>query len=171
MDQLKGMFPDYDEEILRSMIFQTKGHLERTIELLLEMEPPKPSKTVKNTSSDKSSGIGPSHNLPDDFLMYRSQNSQISTSVPKSTNNQVVQKPIENSSPTMRREPSFESKQPTTSQPSTFGMLSDCRSPLSLISRRKSEIQGISRKVWWGGKNVNKSTTVYVLVNWRCRFR
>ena len=82
MSTLSTMFPSFDESTLKSVLYETNGHLERTIEILLQMVDDIPSSSSSTPpiqpsliSDDRSSSqnqhrstVG--HNLPDDFLRY-----------------------------------------------------------------------------------------------------
>ncbi|KAL9647856.1 hypothetical protein ABK040_008129 [Willaertia magna] len=80
METLSSMFPDYPQETLKSVLYETNGHMERTIECLLQMGPPPSStnnyQTSSNNNNNRSASStttkGPSvrHNLPADFLRY-----------------------------------------------------------------------------------------------------
>ncbi|EFC48381.1 hypothetical protein NAEGRDRAFT_78535 [Naegleria gruberi] len=86
MVTLTTMFPSFDEETIKGVLYQTNGHMERTIEVLLTMvdegdtgattnQPPMVSTTNTNTVNNQS-GPPPSsgnivrHTLDEDFLRY-----------------------------------------------------------------------------------------------------
>ncbi|KAG2383527.1 hypothetical protein C9374_004198 [Naegleria lovaniensis] len=93
MSTLTSMFPSFDEGTIKSVLYQTNGHMERTIELLLGMVPeggdeiPRGANTTthqqqsslanqqqqpSNNTSSSSSTI--QHTLDDNFLRYSNLN-------------------------------------------------------------------------------------------------
>lgn len=120
MDQLKIMFPNFDEEVLKAMIFQTKGHFERTVEILLQIDSQNPKKQNNTSNIVNKIETKPTlkHNLPDDFLMYR----------PTSVNSQerTFQQPKkETTHSTQQHQQSQQNLQQTPVQQTTFEYLSE----------------------------------------------
>lgn len=119
MDQLKYMFPDFDEEVLRAMIFQTKGHFERTVEILLQMDSQKP--TTNNSSQIVQKTTSLKHNLPDDFLMYRPS----TTSQEKPIVHQPQLQPQQQPKKEVLKDPNYKISSTESKQPTTFEYLSE----------------------------------------------
>lgn len=78
METLSNMFPDIDPSICKDTLYKTNGHMERTIEILLQMQermiPPR--RVSNNVPSQQKLYHGvplPNHTLPDDFLCYRNE--------------------------------------------------------------------------------------------------
>lgn len=63
------MFPTYDPEVIKSVLYKTKGHMERTIELLLllEQEQQMAFSTAPTVVTNENQIA---HNLASDFLRY-----------------------------------------------------------------------------------------------------
>ncbi|KAF0972024.1 hypothetical protein FDP41_009720 [Naegleria fowleri] len=85
MNTLTNMFPSFDEGTIKSVLYQTNGHMERTIELLLGMVPEGGDEMGANQSRTMSSSANqqqPSqntsttiqHTLDDNFLRYSNLN-------------------------------------------------------------------------------------------------
>lgn len=86
MGTLSTMFPTFDEETIKGVLYQTNGHMERTIEILLSLtgeespseqsttEPPLTSTTTTTqqnpTTTNTHSSNRSRHTLDDDFLRY-----------------------------------------------------------------------------------------------------
>jgi hypothetical protein len=71
LSTLSSMFPSFDEQTLKSTLYKTNGHMERTIELLLQLQDEGVTGiSVSQLTMQQASSSGPRHNLPDDFLRY-----------------------------------------------------------------------------------------------------
>eukprot|EP01080_Neovahlkampfia_damariscottae_P002506 gene2506-3212_t len=87
IETLQSMFPHFERDILKNMIYQTNGHMERTIELLLQIDDSNKQNATapsvpyqEETQQQESMPEGtPKHSLPDDFLMYRPKGSTTQT--------------------------------------------------------------------------------------------
>ncbi|KAL0484245.1 Cuedc1 [Acrasis kona] len=66
METLGTMFPSFDKKTLKETLVSTNGHMERTIEILLQMQ----DEALIQQQAPQVSSEKPKHNLPADFLCY-----------------------------------------------------------------------------------------------------
>lgn len=79
MATLKSMFPDFETGVLRAVLYKTNGHMERTVELLLNMQNELQQTQVVTKNVDDVDDVR--HTLEPDFLVYNISYSDDSTNV------------------------------------------------------------------------------------------